>query len=119
VEGQLQVRQGDAMQFLAGPSGRFDLVFVDPPYQARLAGPVLRALAGHLNAGALIYVENDELLADDLLLHLGFSLVRQMQAGRVLAHLLETVPAARHGAAAGQGSHPTAGVEAAQRSEGG
>jgi 16S rRNA (guanine966-N2)-methyltransferase len=61
--GGIDVHCADALQFLqqARPptDGRFDLVFVDPPFDAGLAAPALQLLAsrGWLAPGALIYVE--------------------------------------------------------------
>jgi 16S rRNA (guanine966-N2)-methyltransferase len=54
-----QVEQGDALRFLAGTGGPFDIVFLDPPFDSDL----LTAAAGFLERGrwlapgALIYVE--------------------------------------------------------------
>jgi len=51
---------GDALHFLrdAG-AGRFDLVFVDPPYDSGLAVAALACLPARLAPGALVYVESD------------------------------------------------------------
>jgi len=47
----------DAQQFLdRGPATRFDIVFVDPPYDVPL-GPIVDKLPPHLAERALIYVE--------------------------------------------------------------
>ncbi|MDB6046149.1 MAG: methyltransferase [Gammaproteobacteria bacterium] len=54
-----QVEQGDAVRFLAGTGGPFDIVFLDPPFDSDF----LTAAAGALERGvwlapgALIYVE--------------------------------------------------------------
>ena len=40
-----QVVCGDALAYLAGVKGKFDLVFVDPPYAAKLWDSVLGAIA--------------------------------------------------------------------------
>ena len=58
----LQVMQKDAVQWLKSkPAGLFDLVFVDPPFQAGLLDESLALLAASnsLAAGALIYIERD------------------------------------------------------------
>jgi 16S rRNA (guanine966-N2)-methyltransferase len=53
-----QVVQADAMAWLhAQPKARFDLAFVDPPFDANLWGGVLPALVPHLSADAWLYVE--------------------------------------------------------------
>ena len=54
-----QVEQGDALRFLAGTGGPFDIVFLDPPFDSDF----LTAAAGLLERGqwlapgALLYVE--------------------------------------------------------------
>jgi len=58
----LQVMQLDAVQWLKSkPAGPFDLVFIDPPFQAGLLDESLALLAASnsLTAGALIYIERD------------------------------------------------------------
>ena len=58
----LQVMQMDAIEWLkSNPAGPFDLVFIDPPFQAGLLDEALLLLAASncLAAGALIYIERD------------------------------------------------------------
>ena len=58
----LQVMQRDAVQWLKSqPAESFDLVFIDPPFQAGLLDESLALLAASnsLAAGALIYIERD------------------------------------------------------------
>jgi len=58
----LQAMQMDAIQWLKSkPAGLFDLVFIDPPFQAGLLDETLALLAASncLAAGALIYIERD------------------------------------------------------------
>jgi len=53
-----RIIQADALHWLAAPlHGRFDLVFLDPPFAANLWQPVLAALPPWLAAGAWLYVE--------------------------------------------------------------
>jgi len=54
-----EVRCTDALVFLAGPSTRFDLVFVDPPFDADLWSRVCARLVegAWLAPGALVHVE--------------------------------------------------------------
>ncbi len=61
-----RVEQGDALEWLDRPAvERFDLVFLDPPFDRRVLEPACRLLAqgGWLKADALVYVETP---ADDL-----------------------------------------------------
>jgi 16S rRNA (guanine966-N2)-methyltransferase len=57
-----EVRQGDALAYLAGPDGEFDLIFADPPYDKKrgtLNGhPLLARLAHHLCAKGTIVWEH-------------------------------------------------------------
>lgn len=53
-----QVVRADAVAFLRAPlQGRFDVVFVDPPFEADLWSPVLQALPAWLAPGAWMYLE--------------------------------------------------------------
>jgi 16S rRNA (guanine966-N2)-methyltransferase len=54
------VQRSDALQFLAGNSTRYDIVFLDPPFTAGLWTEVASALEARdrLQPGALIYVES-------------------------------------------------------------
>ena len=58
----MQAMQMDAMQWLKSkPAGPFDLVFIDPPFNAGLLDETLALLAasGCLSMRALIYIERD------------------------------------------------------------
>ncbi len=57
VGAEARVITQDAQQFLARrPTTRFDVVFLDPPYDMPLA-PIVDKLPPHLSEGALVYVE--------------------------------------------------------------
>ena len=62
------VVRSDALRYLSGSCGKFDLVLLDPPYHAGLYADVLRALFSFdiLNEGGIILVESmrDESLPD-------------------------------------------------------
>jgi 16S rRNA (guanine966-N2)-methyltransferase len=58
---RIEVVEADALRWLESPPRRrFDLVFLDPPFGQELAEAALRALmaAGHLQPGALVYLES-------------------------------------------------------------
>ncbi|WP_426340608.1 16S rRNA (guanine(966)-N(2))-methyltransferase RsmD [Pseudoduganella sp. S-14] len=86
----IAIQRGDALataQSLAGRGARFDLIFLDPPYQQGLlerALPLCRAL---LNDGGLVYAEAEASLAFD-----GWEVVRADKAGMVYYHLLQALP---------------------------
>ncbi|PZO09652.1 MAG: 16S rRNA (guanine(966)-N(2))-methyltransferase RsmD [Lysobacteraceae bacterium] len=55
----VQVVQADALAWLSGPAtSRFDLVFLDPPFDGGLWEPAAQRLAPWLAPGAWIYVES-------------------------------------------------------------
>jgi 16S rRNA (guanine966-N2)-methyltransferase len=60
VEAPVQKR--DALRYLASEDGRFELVFVDPPYSSapRLGEPLSRLLPAVLSQNALIVIESDK-----------------------------------------------------------
>ncbi|MYN01178.1 16S rRNA (guanine(966)-N(2))-methyltransferase RsmD [Pseudoduganella sp. DS3] len=86
----IAIQRGDALataQSLAGRGARFDLIFLDPPYQQGLlerALPLCRAL---LKEGGLVYAEAESPLAFD-----GWEVVRADKAGMVYFHLLQALP---------------------------
>jgi len=94
--GAVDVRSGDAlaqMRALAreAPAG-FDLVFIDPPFDAGLHAPVLAALLPLLAPGALVYVESRDPLPPEAAAT-GLVSLREMRAGQVRAVLLERAAA--------------------------
>lgn len=58
--------RADAIQWLQGPSEGFDLIFVDPPFDAGLAQETLQALAerGWIKDGGLVYLERPKNQSD-------------------------------------------------------
>lgn len=48
----------DALHYLQGCRERFDVVFVDPPYDSDLLATVLPKLAGLLSPGGVVYAES-------------------------------------------------------------
>lgn len=57
--GAARVVRADALQFLAAPlHGRFNLVFLDPPFEASLWDAALAQLPAWLAEDALLYVES-------------------------------------------------------------
>jgi 16S rRNA (guanine966-N2)-methyltransferase len=62
VGAEAEVRRQDVLRFLASTPGAFDLVFVDPPYDAavRLAAPLSERLPAVLTDKARIVTESDK-----------------------------------------------------------
>jgi 16S rRNA (guanine966-N2)-methyltransferase len=75
---QVDIVRADALAWLANSRERFDLVFVDPPFDSGLAAPVLADLGAHLKPGGHAYVEQGaEVIAPE-----GFIIHRSGRAGR-------------------------------------
>jgi 16S rRNA (guanine966-N2)-methyltransferase len=57
--GQAHVERGDALRFLSGSGGPYDIVFLDPPFDSNLLPLAAERLeqGDWLAPGALIYVE--------------------------------------------------------------
>lgn len=98
----ISVQQASAESFLSSsgkPVGKihrqsFDIVFVDPPFEARLQGPILDQLFSTdlLKPGALIYVESprESDWQDAFEVHLSvgqFDQLRSKQTGNVIYQL--------------------------------
>ena len=81
----------DALEFLRGPAGAFDIVFIDPPYASGLLGPCVELLdtRGWLKPGAFIYLEAPQ--GEALPLPPGWQPVRGKTAGQVGYHLARKI----------------------------
>lgn len=85
---RVRVQCADALKWLPRSSERFDLVFIDPPYDLGLAEPACAALEelGLLADDALIYVESRR-QADAPAVPNGWELIRKKDGGDVRAEL--------------------------------
>jgi 16S rRNA (guanine966-N2)-methyltransferase len=80
----LEVHATDALAWMTGAAqGHFDLVLLDPPFDAGLHGPATAAAAHLLKPGGWLYVESDHEIA----VSPGFETHRHLKAGAVHAHL--------------------------------
>jgi 16S rRNA (guanine(966)-N(2))-methyltransferase RsmD len=80
----LQVHAGDALAWMAGAAqGRFDLVLLDPPFDAGLHGEATAAAERLLKPGGWLYVESAQALTPPP----GLQEHRHLKAGAVHAHL--------------------------------
>ncbi|ROR34236.1 16S rRNA (guanine(966)-N(2))-methyltransferase RsmD [Inmirania thermothiophila] len=95
----VEVVRADVLRWLAcTPPVPFDVVFVDPPYAARLQGPVLARLArGWVRPGGWVYVEQPRQEAPAAAPP-GWRVVREGRAGAVAFRLLEAALGADGGA---------------------
>lgn len=91
----LRIETTDAMAWMARcPAGSFELVFIDPPFDAGLVEQAV-ALASRLVVPlGFVYVESGAALAVDALGPQGLNLHRQGKAGAVHFHLLQRASSA-------------------------
>ena len=88
----LQVECADALAWMqrCAPQA-FELVFIDPPFDAELTAPALKAAARVAVADGFVYLEASRAFDDSVLWPLGFRLHRHARAGAVHFHLLQRV----------------------------
>jgi 16S rRNA (guanine966-N2)-methyltransferase len=81
---QVEILTIDALDFLRRAQPVYDVVFVDPPFDAKLHDRVLAALPAALAPGCMIYVESplDWAFPDYWLVH------KQGKMGNIMARLL-------------------------------
>lgn len=81
-----EVIRMDAMQFLAANKQRFDIIFLDPPFNQGWLPKLLPALHQHLATDGALYVEAEFALQDDE----GWRVLKHGKAGNVFYHLLKS-----------------------------
>jgi 16S rRNA (guanine966-N2)-methyltransferase len=90
----LRIECADALGWMASCAPqRFELVFVDPPFDAKLFEPALAAAARVVVPGGFIYLEADQAFPDEQVAPLGLAVHRHLRAGTVHAHLLRAASA--------------------------
>ena len=86
----LRVERTDALRWMAAAApARFDLVLVDPPFDADLAEPAASLAAPLVVPGGFLYLESAQPLAQA---PVGFELHRSLKAGAVHAQLWRRLP---------------------------
>jgi 16S rRNA (guanine966-N2)-methyltransferase len=86
---QVHVEQADALAWMrAARPAQFDLVLLDPPFDANLFEAALSAAVPLLQPEGLIYLEADRAFDDEALAPLDLRLHRAGRAGAVHFHLL-------------------------------
>ena len=75
----------DGIEFVRRDKGRFDVIFLDPPFQSDFLFKALPLLENKLLEGGLVYVET----GDALELGAGWNVLKQAKAGKVFYQLLQ------------------------------
>ncbi len=91
----LRIECTDALGWMASCAPqRFELVFIDPPFDAKLFEPALAAAARLVVPDGFVYLEADREFTDGQVAPLGLAVHRHLRAGTVHAHLLRAASAA-------------------------
>lgn len=86
--GRLELIRGDALKFAASTTRRYDVIFVDPPYNKGWLDRVLPMLPRILAPEGWVYAEAEKALEGSALLS-GWQILKQGQSGQVHYHLLQ------------------------------
>ncbi|HEY0857699.1 MAG TPA: 16S rRNA (guanine(966)-N(2))-methyltransferase RsmD [Albitalea sp.] len=91
----IRIEAADGLAFMrrAAPGG-FELVFLDPPFDADLSAPALALAAPLVVPGGFVYLEARQPVDEAGLAALGLRLHRHARAGAVHFHLLQRSEAA-------------------------
>jgi 16S rRNA (guanine966-N2)-methyltransferase len=85
----LRIECADALGWMAACAPqRFEIVFVDPPFDAKLFEPALAAAARLAVPGGFVYLEADREFTAEQVATLGLVVHRHVRAATVHAHLL-------------------------------
>lgn len=83
---QIRLVHTHALNFLAYDQNRYDVIFVDPPFDTDLLSEVLPQLPARLNPGGCVYVESRTRFVSDIT----WTIWKQSQAGNVNYCLLKS-----------------------------
>lgn len=81
----VELVRADALEFLASEGGRYDVVFLDPPFRKANWARILALLPARLNPGALVYAESAAPFEPPA----GWEIIKKSQAGQVCYQLLQ------------------------------
>ncbi len=84
-----QILRQDALQFLSQNRQRFDVIFLDPPFDQSWLPKLLPLLAPHLAADGVVYAESEQPLTDND----NWLVFKHGKAGNVHYHLLKSAHA--------------------------
>ncbi len=83
--GNVALRCEDGLEFARQQNGRFDVVFLDPPFQSDYLSKSLTLLENNLTEGGVVYVESGTAFEPDT----AWRVVKRAKAGAVHYQLLE------------------------------
>lgn len=91
----VRIERVDALAWMAAcPAAHFDLIFLDPPFDAGLTLPALERAARLLSGGGIVYLESGRPIDAEILAAAGWHITRRAQAGQVHFGLLARSAAA-------------------------
>lgn len=85
-----QLLHQDAMLFLNSNQQKFNLIFLDPPYNQQWLDKILPSLVQHLKDDGIVYVEAEYALDRNTHFAADWQVVKQSKAGNVFYHLLKS-----------------------------
>jgi 16S rRNA (guanine966-N2)-methyltransferase len=87
----IRIQRGDGIATMRSQSAAsFDVIFLDPPFDAGLFLEAIQAAAIVLSSQGAIYLEAPESWNDEKLAPLGLQVIKQGKAGAVYFHLLSS-----------------------------
>lgn len=94
---QVDIVPADALTTAARwPDASFEVIFIDPPFDAALLTPALVMAARLITPDGLIYVESGVPIDGSLLIGHGLQIAREGRAGRVYFYLLRQIGSNPH-----------------------
>ena len=81
----IALRCEDGIEFVRRESGRYDVIFLDPPFQSDLLSNALLLLGNKLAEDGLVYVETGELFEPGS----NWTVLKRAKAGKVFYQLLQ------------------------------
>lgn len=81
---RITVRHQDGLEFISRDEARFDVIFLDPPFQSDCLQGLLQILPKHMNDNGVVYVESGSALQVDL----PWQVLKSGSAGQVYFQLM-------------------------------